>query len=322
MTDRDLVDPELLGLLDQEQWLGLDAASLPAARKALHMGIAQAPPPAIAPHLVEIPGTVGAPPIGLRIFRPHPRGDGLRPAVYEIHGGGFVMGAAAMSDAANARRAMLHDIVVVSVDYRLAPETPFPGPLDDCHAGLAWVCANAAALGIDPARIVVAGESAGGGLAAALAILLRDRGDPMPAGLYLIYPMLDCRTGSRDEPNPDPRIGTFRWDRASNCFGWAAMHGQAVIPAERIGHFSAALAADLRGLPPSFIAVGDIDLFLHEDARFDAALSSAGVPVQLCVYAGAFHGFDLASGAAVARRFRIDADRALTRLLAGRDQAQ
>lgn len=316
MTTRRLVAPELLGLLEEEHWLDLTAEALPAARaRLLTIAEAEAALVPIPPQVVAVPGPHGAPPVMLRIFRPPTHAANPGPAIYEIHGGGFVMGCAAMSDAANARRAIEHSCVVVAVDYRLAPETPFPGPVEDCHAGLVWLAENAPHLNVDPARIVIIGDSAGGGLAAALAILVRDRGVLAPAGLFLTYPMLDCRTGGPDDPHANPTTGEFRWNRASNRFGWAAMRGEGGIAAERMAHFSPALATDLSGLPPTFIVVGALDLFLDEDMAFAAALLRAGVPTELHVYPGAFHGFDLVQNAAIARRFLLEADHALTAML-------
>lgn len=314
MTSRHLVDPELLGLLDQEDWLDLDAAALPAARARLAALTAASAAPCIAPEVVHV-ARGDAPPLALRIFRPPAPAAAPCPAIYEIHGGGFVLGSAAMSDIANAARAIRHGCVVVSVDYRLAPEAPFPAPLEDCHAGLVWLAENAAMLAIDPARIVIVGESAGGGLAAALAMLVRDRGGPAPAGQFLTYPMLDHRTGGADDPYTSSVTGEFRWNRASNRFGWAAMRGAGQIAAARLPWFSPARATDLAGLPPTFIAVGTLDLFLDEDMAFAAMLWQAGVEVEAHVYPGAFHGFDVAAEAGVARRFRQDTDRALARML-------
>lgn len=319
MTPRDLVDPELLGLLDYETWLDLTSDDLPIIRaRLLEMIAADSTSHAITPEVVNVPGATGAPPVALRIFHPPKQScttSALRPALYQIHGGGFVMGCAAMSDAANARRAIEHNCVVVAVDYRLAPETPFPGPLDDCYAGLLWLSDHAQLLAIDPARIVVLGESAGGGLAAALSILARDRTNPSLAGLFLVYPMLDCRTGGTHDKFSHPDTGVFRWNRVSNQFGWCAMRGGQAVPEARLGHFSPSLEANLRGLPQTFIAVGALDLFVEENMAFASSVARAGVKVQLNIYPGAFHGFDLAKNASISRRFHYEAGQALTSML-------
>ena len=203
--------------------------------------------------------------------------------------------------------------VIVSVDYRLAPETPHPGPVEDCYAGLAWTFAHAGELGIDPARVGVAGESAGGGLAASLALLARDRGEHRLAFQHLTYPMLDDRTCITDV---HPHTGAFIWTPHNNRFGWSALlghdpGGQAVSP-----YAAAARAEDLSGLPPTFIATGALDLFLDEDIDYARRLIRAGVPTELHVYPGAFHGFDIHPTAAVAVAARADRVAALRRVLA------
>lgn len=319
MTTRDLINPELLGLPDCETWLDLTSDDLPIVHaRDLELIAADSTSHAITTEVVYVPGATGAPPVALRIFHPSKQfctTSALRPALYQIHGGGFVMGFAAMSDAATARRAIEHNCVVVAVDYRLAPGTPFPGRLDDCHAELLWLSNHAQLLAIDPARIVVLGESAGGGLAAALSILARDRTNSSLAGLFLVYPMLDCRAGWADDMFSHPDTGVFRWNRVSNQFVWCAMCGGRAVPEARLGHFSPSLEAKLRGLPQTFIAVGALNLFVEENMVFASAVARAGVQVQLNIYPGAFHGFDLAKNAAISRKFHDEAGQALTWML-------
>jgi acetyl esterase/lipase len=274
-------------------------------------------PPGAEPGLAEAPGRDGAPAVPLRIFAP-PGEAKPRPAILQIHGGGYVLGSAEMSDFGNHMLAGEQDAVVVAVDYRLAPETPFPGPVEDCYAALDWLAANAAALGVDPARIALFGQSAGGGLAAALALLARDRGGPKLAAQFLIYPMIDHRTGGDDDPRPNPMAGEFLWTRDLNRFGWSSLRGDGPIAAERIGHFSAALAGDLSGLPPAYIATGALDLFLEEDVDYALRLMRAGVPTDLHVYPGAFHAFDLMAEAQVSKRFAADLASAFRQGLAGK----
>ncbi|MDO7842331.1 alpha/beta hydrolase [Sphingomonas immobilis] len=309
MTTRHLVDPALLPLLEMLPTRDLHAGTLMETRALMRERLGSAP--LAAPDAVlHVPGADGAPAVAVRLFRP-PGVASPSPAILHIHGGGFVIGAAAMNDAANAARAMRHGAVVVSVEYRLAPETPFPGPIEDCYAALAWLFAEAPALAIDPARIVVTGESAGGGLAAALALLARDRGLPPLAGQVLTYPMLD--PASPDSANPS--TGEFIWTRGSTRFGWEAMRGGRPIASENAGYFAPALATDLRGLAPAFIAVGALDLFLDEDVAYATRLSHAAVPVELHVYPGAFHGFDLVAHAAPALRMADDIAAATARFL-------
>ncbi|MDR3389638.1 MAG: alpha/beta hydrolase [Rudaea sp.] len=310
MRSHHLVDPELLPLLDLLPGADMSAAMLPTARAMMAQRLLGQPGPNPS-QILAVPGPVGAPDVPVRLFRPDEAGANL-PAILHIHGGGFIVGMAAMNDADNAARAGRHGAVVVSVDYRLAPETPFPGPIEDCYAALEWLFAEAATLGVDPRRIVVTGESAGGGLAAALALLARDRGLPPLAGQVLTYPMLD--PSSADSSNAS--TGEFVWTRASNRFGWAAMRGDSDIPLDRLGHFAPARATDLSGLAPACIAVGALDLFLDEDIAYATKLSHAGVPIELRVYPGAFHGFDLMAQARVSRQIAKDIVSATQRLLA------
>lgn len=262
---------------------------------------------------IDVPGPAGAHDVHLLIFIP-PGPAKLRPAIYHIHGGGMVMGSPTMAQGRQRERANLHDAVVVAVKYRLAPETPFPGAIEDCYVGLAWLFANAASLGVDPVRIAIMGESAGGGLAAALALLARDRGRLKPCAQILIYPMLDHRTGTAEEPNPNLMTGEFGWTREHNRFGWLAMQGSYDLSDERVGYFSPARAGDLSGLPPAFIGVGALDLFLEEDIDYARRLVRSGVPVECHVYAGAVHGADSLPGS-VGAQFVEDTRRAMTRLL-------
>lgn len=308
---RHLVDPEVLPILDIFPAMVLNAATLAVIR---------ATPPALVvnpgepPQVIRVPGAPGDPEVALRVFVPKGKAQ-ARPAILHIHGGGYILGSAAMGDAQNRATSDAQNAVLVSVDYRLAPETPFPGPLEDCYAGLQWMAAHAQELGIDPDRIVVLGESAGGGLAAALALLARDRGGPRIAGQFLTYPMLDHRTGGDTEVTPNPLTGEFVWTRPHNQFGWQCLRGTQAIHPDRMAHFSPALAQDLSGLPPCFLATGSLDLFLEEDFDYALRLMRAGVPTELHCYEGAIHGFDLVPTAAVSRRFAADLSNALKRRL-------
>lgn len=261
----------------------------------------------------RIAGPEGAPEVRVLIYRP-PRAGGRLPALLYIHGGGFIAGTPDMCDPLTAKLASDNNVVIVAVDYRLAPETPFPGALEDCYAALAWMIDQSGALEIDPARVAVLGDSAGGGLAAALALLARDRGSyPLKAQL-LVYPMLDHRTGTEAAPADNPFTGEFVWNRAINRFGWTALRGGGVLTRSQQGYFSPALAADLSGLPPTFVAVGSLDLFLEEDVAHALRLSRAGVSVELHVYEGGFHGFDRLPGR-LGARFAVDLDVAIRRAI-------
>jgi triacylglycerol lipase len=206
-------------------------------------------------------------------------------------------------------------IPVLSVEYRLAPETPFPGPQQDCLDGLAWMAANAAELGIDPGRIAVIGESAGGGLAAATALMARDTGGPKLAAQVLVYPMLDHRTGSKHCRWNNRATGEFVWTRSANRFGWDALRGDYAADDARKGWFSPALADDLAGLPPTLMLTGSLDLFFDEDLDYARRLVDAGVPVELHSYAGAIHAFNVVAEAQVSQAFTRDLVGGIARLL-------
>jgi triacylglycerol lipase len=204
---------------------------------------------------------------------------------------------------------------VASVEYRLAPDTPFPGPQEDCYAALRWLVGAADELGIDPVRIGVTGESAGGGLAAAVALMARDREDIRIAAQILVYPMIDHRVGGAQDPWRNRHTGEFIWTRGSNQFGWESLRGGYGVDDERKGWFSPSRADDLAGLPPTWIGVGTLDLFFDEDLDYARRLVDAGVPVELHVYPGAFHGFDRAAEARVTKDFRRDLHAGTRRLL-------
>jgi acetyl esterase/lipase len=216
---------------------------------------------------------------GVRLFRPA-GATRATPALLWIHGGGYVLGSARQDDRLCRGFSRRLGVTVASVEYRLAPEHPYPIPLEDCYAALTWLAALPA---VDQDRVAIAGASAGGGLAAALALLARDRGEITPAFQVLVYPMLDDRSSATAE-NPNYRL----WNTRSNRFGWAAYLGdtdpQVAVPARR---------DDLGGLPPAWIGVGTHDLFHDEDLAYAARLTSAGVPCHVEVVPGAFHGFDM-----------------------------
>ena len=204
--------------------------------------------------------------------------------------------------------------VVVSVGYRVAPETVFPGNVEDCYAGLKWVFENAAEQGFDTSRIGVKGESAGGGLAAALALLARDRGEYKLAFQHLIYPMLDDRTGTSSEPHD--YAGHFIWQVEGNRFGWKLLLGREPGGDDVSPYAAPSRATDLTGLPPTFIYTGALDLFVEEDLEYARRLIRAGVPTELHVYPGAFHGFEVAAESQVAQQAIRDTTAALRRFMA------
>jgi acetyl esterase/lipase len=256
-----------------------------------------------------VPGPSGAPPVRVRVYRPE-GAPAVAPALVWMHGGGFVLGAPEQDDALCAAYAATLSCVVVSVDYRLAPEHPFPAPIEDCFAALSWLHTQAAAQGVDPARIAIGGASAGGGLAAGLALLAHDRGVPVVFQL-LVYPMVDDRTTLRTDIDGG---GHRLWNQSANVFGWTAYLGGPPGGADVPAPAAPARRADLTGLPPAWIGVGTYDLFHDEDLAYAAGLRAAGVPVDLEVVPGAFHGFDVLSGkTAVTRAFYASQHAALRR---------
>jgi acetyl esterase/lipase len=257
-----------------------------------------------------VPGPAGAPDVVIRVHRPLGASAKL-PCVYFMHGGGYVLGTYAMDDLRFDRWCTELNCVGVSVEYRLAPETPYPGPLEDCYASLKWVHQNADTLGVDTARLGIGGASAGGGLAAGLALLARDRGEVPLAFQLLIYPMIDDRMTSESSSWEVPI-----WPPRSNDSGWAAYLG-ALAGGDVPIYAAASRAKDLSGLPPAYVTVGALDGFLDEDVDYAMRMTHASVPVELHVYPGGPHGFDgLLPGTALARRARADIEGWLSRIFA------
>jgi acetyl esterase/lipase len=223
--------------------------------------------------------------------RVYQRPDRMRPsgALLWIHGGGMIMGTPEQDDRWLASLVRELDILAVSVDYRLAPEDPYPAGLDDCMAALRWLHGRADELGIDPARVAVGGASAGGGLAAAVALRARDEGGPPLCFQLLNYPMLDDRTVLRADHGG---TGAFTWTPASNRFGWTAYLGGEPQEDDVRVHAAPARATDLAGLPPAWIGVGELDLFHAEDVDYAHRLDAAGVPCELWDEPGMYHGAD------------------------------
>ncbi|MGE3855568.1 MAG: alpha/beta hydrolase [Dehalococcoidia bacterium] len=258
-----------------------------------------------------VPGPEGAPPVPVRVYRGARTPATGAAALLWIHGGGMVMGDIDQSDAYCTDVAHRLGVVVVSTDYRVAPEHPFPAPLEDCYASLRWLAQSADALGVDAARIAIGGSSAGAGLAAGLALLARDRGEVPVCYQHLIYPMLDDRNVTASSHRiTDPRV----WNRTSNLAGWHAyLAGRAGT--EDVSPYAApARATDLAGLPPAYITVGTLDLFMDEDVEYARRLVDAGVRAELRVYPGVFHASPTyIPNAAVSRRWTADQREALAR---------
>ena len=305
MTSLPLVDPELRPLLEAWPTIALTPESL-AELRARQLPLPPAPDAGVDLDRRTVAGPAGAPDIALHVYRPRDA-TGTLGCIYHIHGGGYVGGSAKELEVFHRPLAAALGCVIFSVDYRLAPETVFPGAIEDCYAGLAWVFGHVADLGIDPTRIGVMGESAGGGLAAALALMARDRAEYALAFQHLTYPMIDDRTCTRE---PHAHAGEFIWTPHNNRFGWTALLGHEPGGAGVSPYAAAARADDLTGLPPTFIMTGALDLFVDEDIDYAKRLIAAGVPTELHVHPGAFHGFDALPGPGVANRAqaaRIDA---------------
>lgn len=249
-------------------------------------------PPLASPAPVDhsISGPEGAPPVPVLIVSAAEAGTPA-PAILHIHGGGFIAGDPTEELRRSQELATALKCVVVSVRYRLAPETAYPGPLEDCYAALTWIHAHAAEVGVDRARIAVYGGSAGGGLAAQLAVLARDRGEVPLVFQALLYPMLDDRTASSRKTAPQE--GLVVWRPADNVFGWTSYLGYAPASSRTPPGAAPARLEHLKGLPPAWIAVGDLDLFVDEDVQYARRLVEQGVPTELHVVPGAFHGFDV-----------------------------
>ncbi len=252
-------------------------------------------PASVATEDRTIPGPDGAPDIAIRIYRPTDV-SGRVPGLYYIHGGGMIVGGLETGHAECLRFCSELGAVVVNVDYRLAPENPHPAPGEDCYAGLKWMIDNAELLNVDTDRVAIYGGSAGGGLTVATALRARDRGGPKLALVMAIFPMLDPRNVT---PSSHAIIDLGVWDRATNIQAWSwYLNGQ-----EPDVYASPLLADDLTGFPPTYIDVGTEDLFRDEDIAFASKLLEAGVPVELHVHPGAFHGSELlATTAAVSQR--------------------
>lgn len=304
MNTWNLVDPELRPALADNRPLSLTQDALIALRQQRQQaalanvqhfcdtGLT------VDEHLIASPAH---PAVRVCVIAPKAAGQN-RMGILHIHGGGHLFGSPEQSLSLTAATALQHDCVIVSVDYRLAPETAFPGSLEDCYTTLVWMTEQADVLGVDPEHIGLMGDSAGAGLAASLALLARDRNGPHIAFQNLMFPMLDDRTVT--EKNPNPVTGEFVWTREYNHVGWASLLGcepgsEGVSPYAAPGR-----ATDLTHLPPTWLGVGTLDLFLDENLRFAQGLIRAGVSVEMNVWPGAYHGFSSDPVARVAQRAR------------------
>ncbi len=298
-----MMDPELTAMVDLLPQM--DLADPPAARRAFEemIGSITFDIPGIETLAVEdrmVPGRDGDPDVSVRVYRPASASAANRvPGILMIHGGGFVIGSVAAEHAGAALTAISTGAVVVSVDYRLAPEHPFPAGLHDCYAALTYLHAEADALGVDAGRVALSGVSAGGGLAAATALLARDHGGPPVCFQMLQIPELDDRlqTGSMQTFVDSPM-----WNRPLAVQSWRAylgpLYGTADVPA----YAAPARADDLTGLPPAYVSTAENDPLRDEGITYAQRLLQAGVSVELHQFPGTFHGSALVTTAAVSMR--------------------
>jgi acetyl esterase/lipase len=313
MTKR-AFDPEFEAILPALPTV-MDLSSAARVQEARNGPLMAFPPPPdredVAKEDRRVPGPAGAPDVAVRIYRPR-AGAGPRGCVFEIHGGGFLLGSIAMMDPWCQVVAAALDAVVVSVEYRLAPEHPFPAGVEDCYAALCWTAKHAAELGVDPARIALAGQSAGGGLAAATALLARDRGFPALCFQLLEIPELDDRL---DTPSMLAFQDTPLWNRPNAVWSWKHYLGPD-HRGETSPYAAPARAKDLAGLPPAYVSTMEFDPLRDEGILYALRLLQAGVPVELHSYPGTFHGSDLLPTAAVSQRNAREVIDALRRALA------
>ena len=258
-------------------------------------------------HLV--PSLAGEPDVPVRFYAPKNASANL-PALLWIHGGGYVLGSMLNDDYMVKRMVEAVGCAVLSVDYRLAPEHPFPAPLEDCYTALSWLYKQCQTLNVDTSRIAIGGISAGGGLAAGLALLARDRGEFAPVFQMLLCPMLDDSSSSASSENiSDERT----WNRHCNLKGWEAYLGEQGTGSV---YAAAARATNLSGLPPAYIPEGSLDIFVDENTLYAHRLEAAGVAVEHLVYPGGVHAFEyIYPAAGVSSRARKDHYAALKQAL-------
>ena len=279
-----------------------DLSSLEAIQEARANRAIMLPPAPDREDVVKedrrVPGREGDPEVPIRIYRPRADADGLRPCLVEIHGGGFLVGSIDMMDAWCQYIAAELDALVVSVEYRLAPEHPFPAGVEDCYAALCWTAENAADLGVDPHRIAIGGQSAGGGLAAGTALLARDRGGPALCFQLLEIPELDHRL---ETPSMKAFTDTPLWNLPNAQWSWKHYlgpdHQGEVSP-----YASPSVAKDLAGLPPAYVSTMEFDPLRDEGIDYATRLLQAGVSTELHSYPGTFHGSGLVPTAEPSQR--------------------
>ncbi|ADP84548.1 alpha/beta hydrolase [Pseudofrankia inefficax] len=297
-------DPELADII--RVLPASDYTDLPTVRSEINEFLSAIQPDTEGVHTTDlrVPGPPGEPDCAVRIYRPAEVNE-TTAAIVNIHGGGFMVGNVDIDDENCRHLVRALGVVVVSVDYRLAPEDPFPAALEDCYAALEWTAKNVGQLGVDPARIAVYGRSAGGGLAAGLALLTRDRGGPALCFQFLAIPELDDRLTT---PSMRKFVDTPVWNRPNAVISWNAYLGDGVPGTENVSPYAApARATDLNGLPPAYISAMEFDPLRDEGVAYAQALLAAGVPTELHLFPGTFHGSTLMGQARVSQREKDEA---------------
>jgi acetyl esterase/lipase len=311
------VDPELAPWVAKMP--NADYNDVPAARAQMAAALDRLPaqelPANVTFHDRHVPGPANAPDVPVRVYTPTDR-EGPLPALLYIHGGGFILGDLDLLHASVARIVSEVGVVAVSVDYRLAPENPFPAGLEDCYAALVWTVENGAELGIDTGRVAVGGESAGGGMSAGLALLARDRGGPALRFQLLGVPVLDDRL---DTPSMTAFVDTPGYNRPKAILSWKYYLGgtSTVDGADGLRYAAPARAEDLSGLPPACVTTCEFDPLRDEGLRYAMRLLQAGVSTEIHNYPGTFHGSVAVGGAAVSKLMVTDQLDALRRGLRG-----
>jgi acetyl esterase/lipase len=313
MTER-AYDPELAHVVPllpvESDWSDLSAARTQMAEMVkLVPGADEVPTDVVFEDRV-VDGPSGGPDVTVRVYRPAADAPDPRPGVLYIHGGGFCLGSVEIEHQGAIATARATGGVIASVEYRLAPEHPFPAGIEDCYAALQWLAGEADALGVDPERIAVMGQSAGGGLSAGLALMARDRGGPKLCFQVLGIPELDHRL---ETPSMRAFIDTPLWNRPNAIMSWRCYLGG--DPADVSPYASPAIAEDLAGLPPAFVSTMEFDPLRDEGIEYALRLLQAGVAVELHQYPGTFHGSSMVAEAEVSKRSQADMMRALTRAL-------
>jgi acetyl esterase/lipase len=319
MDSRALLDPELvepLAAIEAATGGGFDLHDIAATRAmtaAMVEAVKAEAPPIQGVSSIDMSVSSPAGDVPIRIYRPDGASDPL-PTLIWMHPGGYVIGSIELDDLMARQLAKDVGCAVASVEYRLAPEHPYPAPLEDCHAVLEWLGTNGATLGLDSKKLAVGGSSAGGGLAAGVSLLARERGGVQPCYQVLIYPAINDHN---IEQASDTVPENLFWSRANALIGWRAYLSGRQATRDVPSPAAASRASDLTGLPPAFIAVGSLDMFVDDCLDYARRLIAAGVTAELHVYPGAFHAFDaFAPMAQVSRSFVADRNAALRRAFA------